>query len=579
MKQKQSSIFKRLILFFTIIVLPVILIGSTFQWYSVHSVRSLTLQNASERITDLVQAADDKFAETNTLSASLLSDSRIRRTANPEDPMSVYERMMNVNFIRDTLSNIRLSNSHINNVRLHFPLSGITYNADNVFDYNTQTYLGDSALLSDDQLQELLSLRIEKGNLHLYHGNLVFVQYSSWSNPQIIAETVYAIPDLKNLFQDMMPYQDSLYFFLPTGTDLSISNCEDPTLWEQLSSLSNLSAFHWQGQRYYLFRQHMDTVDADYFQLIPDAQLFPGLAFSTLYSIAYTAAILLFSFLFAWSVFRIIKTPLDTMSQKLKAFQNRRFDTRIDPPALSDFNPLYDSFNQMAEQLDTLIQKEFQQTLLLEKAQMKQLQAQINPHFLYNSFFTLSQMIARDMKEPATELAEELGSYFRFIVRDSQDELPLSQEYAHARVYANIQALRFDGRIRITLEELPKEAADLTVPRLILQPLLENAFQHGLKEKIRGGILKMYTLPSATGISIIVEDNGDSLTQEALQSLQEHISQAVSGTLQGDTTGLLNIARRLKLYYSRDDLMQASRSDMGGLKLTIFLPDPKALQS
>ena len=167
--------------------------------------------------------------------------------------------------------------------------------------------------------------------------------------------------------------------------------------------------------------------------------------------------------------------PIDeTEFEELLGVEADSEDYRIVEKANSqEFADLFNSFNEMAEQLDELIQKEFQQTLLLEKAQLKQLQAQINPHFLYNSFFTLNQMIARDMKEPAKELSRELGVYFRFLTRNTSDEVPLSDEYEHARVYADIQGFRFDGRIKVEMDELDQQLAQITVPRLILQLMIK----------------------------------------------------------------------------------------------------------
>lgn len=175
-------------------------------------------------------------------------------------------------------------------------------------------------------------------------------------------------------------------------------------------------------------------------------------------------------------------------------------------------------------------------------------------------------MIARDMKEPAKELSRELGVYFRFLTRNTSDEVPLSDEYEHARVYADIQGFRFDGRIKVEMDELDQQLAQITVPRLILQPLLENAFGHGLKQKIRGGLLKVTIQADEELVHIFVEDNGEELSDAQLETMQEQISQVTSGSLSVETTGLLNIARRLQLYFSIEHALTITRSPLGGLK-------------
>ena len=569
---KQSSILKQLQRFFLFLVLPVIIFGFSFQWYSLHSVRSHTVASTAARVNDQISIIDEKLLETNTLTASLLTNSRVRRIANPNDPMSTYERTSQVNFIRDTLYNIRLSNSSVSNIRLHLPLLHLTYNPDNAYDYPTQTAVGSSTDLSDAEIDVLLSMRYSSDRLHMHNGNFSFIQYSSWTNPHIIVETVYSIPTLEGLFEDTLLYPGSYYLFQTNEMKKQLSNLEDDSLTTILLDAADQSFIRLNGHEYVVLRFEMENAGASYIQVIPSSELFPGMEFSVQYSILYTVALLLCAFLFAFTTFRIIKKPIDNLSATFEKLRDRHFDTRIDGPNVAEFVPLYDSFNEMAEQIDTLIQKEFQQTLLLEKAQLKQLQAQINPHFLYNSFFTLSQMIARDMKEPAQELSRELGIYFRFLTRNAQDEVALADEYEHARVYADIQGFRFDGRIRIDMDELDESLHTIKVPRLILQPLLENAFGHGLKQKIRGGLLRVTIEADDDFVHIFVEDNGDELSDEQLQTLQAQLTKVKSGALSMETTGLLNIARRLQLYFSLHDALTADRSALGGLKITLKLP-------
>lgn len=566
---KQSSLLKRLLLFFLVLLLPVIIIAAAFQWYGVHSVRLHVTQSVSERIDDLLKNADNKFTETNTLASSLLTSSRVVRVANPQDPMSSYDRTVQVNFIRDTLSNIRLSNPSVSNVRLHLPLLHITYNPDNAYDYPTKTAIGSSTVLTDEDYDSLIAMRSESGKLHLHQENLVFLQYSSWNDPHIIVETVYAIPDLEQMLQNTLLYPGSFYLFIPEGTPVVLTNSTDDTLADRIASSNEQTSIRIGKSEYYLFRYYLKSAGASYVQLIPSSELIPGLQFSIQYCICYTAAILICALLSVYSVFRIIKNPIDQMTDALKKLADRSFDSKVEGPVLTEFQQLYDTFNQMTEQLDDLIEKEFQQRLLLEKAQLKQLQAQINPHFLYNSFFSLNQMISRNMNEPAKELSRELGTYFKFITRDGRDVISLSEEYEHALVYANIQAMRFDGRITIDIAPLPDEVKEQKVPRLILQPLLENAFQHGLRDKIRDGLLSMQFHIDQGSTLVIIEDNGDNLPDSRLASLKEQLDALYRNSPQPETTGLLNIARRLQLYFSRDDALQLSRSPLGGLKITL----------
>lgn len=210
--------------------------------------------------------------------------------------------------------------------------------------------------------------------------------------------------------------------------------------------------------------------------------------------------------------------------------------------------------------------------MLLNKAELKQLQAQINPHFLYNSLFLLRRMIQDELYEEACHMSDTLGLYFQYITRNSQDYMPLSQEYRHAILYCEIQKLRFEGRIRVETDDLPGEYSSILVPKLIIQPILENAFNYGLRDKIEDGLLKVTVAPLDCELIISIEDNGEDLSDEQLEKLRTNLQTAATGTSLQEMTGILNIQRRLGIYSDGSGCLKASRSSLGGLCIRLFLP-------
>ena len=163
----------------------------------------------------------------------------------------------------------------------------------------------------------------------------------------------------------------------------------------------------------------------------------------------------------------------------------------------------------MVKELKTLIEQSYKQKILVQRAEMKQLQSQINPHFLYNSFFILNTMARTEDYENIEKFTEQLGRYFQFITRSAADEVPLEKEVEHARVYTEIQAMRYSNRIKAYFEELPEEFWGIVVPRLILQPIIENAFEHGLGMVKKNGILTVSFEKLQNGLHIIIENNGE----------------------------------------------------------------------
>lgn len=571
---KRSCILHKLILLFSVIVLPVIIFGLFIQWRSNDTMKRSILSSTDSHIHDISIQINNTFAETNSLSASLLMQNRVKRLANPLDPMDPYNRSVQANFVRDTLNSIKFRNPAVNNIRLYLPRMNICYNTEKAYDYNLQRFLGSQSEMNAAMYEDLLSLYARPEKMHLHNGCLTFLYCSSLENPFAIIEIVYAPQELNLYFEETLLYEDSYYFLFSDAPLSLLTNCEDQELCRVLSSRKELetgSSFRYNNQTYYIFSYPIVETGLTYYQVIPSKQLMISLTNSTRYSIIFSIAVLLCGALFIWGAFRIIRKPVFQLSVALRKIENRDFNTRVENPKLSDFQYLYDSFNSMAEQLDTLIQKELKQTLLLQKSQLKQLQAQINPHFLYNSFFMLNQMIAREMNDSAQALTQNLGVYFQYITRNYQDNALLKEEYEHAAVYANIQGKRFEGRISIHLQPLPKEYEDLSVPRLIFQPILENSFQYGMSQKIRDGLIRVTFLPSQNGLTAFFEDNGETLTDDTLLHLQNALAAIQTDTLAEETTGILNICKRLQLFYQKENCMQISRSPLGGLLVTINL--------
>ena len=183
----------------------------------------------------------------------------------------------------------------------------------------------------------------------------------------------------------------------------------------------------------------------------------------------------------------------------------------------------------------------------------------------------LQRMIQTENMEDAQNIANALGLYFRYLTRNSMDHVPLAEEYEHAKNYAYIQGLRFAGRIRIDFEQLPDGFESIVVPKLILQPILENAFNYGLANKIKDGICQVCFYPSGDLLRIDIEDNGEELTDQKLRQLTQNLMKVREPGSDLEMSGILNIQRRLIIFSNTHDSLHVSRSSLGGLKVSITL--------
>ena len=183
----------------------------------------------------------------------------------------------------------------------------------------------------------------------------------------------------------------------------------------------------------------------------------------------------------------------------------------------------------------------------------------------------LQRMIKMDLSEEALEVANALGIYFRYITKNSMDYVTLQEEYEHTKTYAYIQSLRFEGRIDVVFEDLPVDCEPITVPKLILQPIVENAFNYGLNDKLENGLLKVSFMNYAEYLKITIEENGEGISDDKLFELQSKLFISKESSSEFEMSGILNIQRRLVVFSNNLSSLDVSRSDLGGLCVTITL--------
>lgn len=162
-----------------------------------------------------------------------------------------------------------------------------------------------------------------------------------------------------------------------------------------------------------------------------------------------------------------------------------------------------------------------------------------------------------------------LGEYFRFITRNDADNVPLLEETRHSRIYTEIQKLRFSRRIRVEFGELPKEMEAIKVPRLIIQPIIENAYEHSLEKMQDEGLLRVSFHLDDQEASIVIEENGNGLTDNDIDMLNKRLERTAESAESPEVTGLINIHRRIALTYGESSGLVLSRSPLNGLRVQI----------
>lgn len=266
----------------------------------------------------------------------------------------------------------------------------------------------------------------------------------------------------------------------------------------------------------------------------------------------------------AFILYRQVQVPIRLLMKGLQNIKKGDYSNRIEMMPRNEFAYLFDRFNAMSDEIQNLIQKVYAEELRSREANLKQLQSQINPHFLYNCFALIRSMTRLGEKESVMELALHLSKYYRYATRVEKLTTTLEEELQHLTSYLEIQKLHLQ---RLSYElDIPGQMLTLEIPRLLLQPLVENAVIHGIEPMLDHGHIVVSGRETETEYILEVSDNGVGLTHDGELKLQHSLLHPPS-----DETGcaLWNIKQRIKLIFGPQAELEIVPLEERGLSVRI----------
>ncbi len=239
----------------------------------------------------------------------------------------------------------------------------------------------------------------------------------------------------------------------------------------------------------------------------------------------------------------------------------------------SELEMLEDDYNSMIDHVNDLIAKLIEKEKNLQNAEMRVLQEQIKPHFLYNSIDTIGYMALDAGAEKVHETLETLGSFYRNFLSKGERVIPLSREVLIVKDYLSIQKLRY-GEILNDEYDIAEDTKELLVPRLILQPLVENCIYHGIRPKGEEGTIKISARLFGGKLVLSVRDTGVGMTREQIEKILSSEKQSEEEPL-SESFGLWGTIERVRYYTGRDDICRIE-SEIGEYTLIEFIIDQNA---
>ncbi|MBA2939661.1 histidine kinase [Paenibacillus sp. CGMCC 1.16610] len=553
-------------------MLPILLFGVYLYNWIVQTASEDISKTAVSQLTFYINDLEKEIERMKLLQFGVIDDEDLNELTLTWDTMDVFKRTEKINSLRKRLYAIQNSSPYIKNVSAHiYPISKTISSANGPSEFNTERYNGLRSTLSSRNNQIIEwngGLFLSAAKQGVTNGN----------QPLFIIEIELDQERLQEALGQFNTYPGSGTLMTKENTSVILTSGSLEHLWQDMpetiaqikqNPVHGTGTFTISGSRYYTAIASSDYLNMSIYRFIPEQIIKKPLDKFYLWAWLFIFVAIVIIAIYAFSTYKFIHKPLLTLVKSFRRMENGDLDVNIQHESKDELGYLYGRFNQMVTNLGSLIDQVYKQKIMTQRAELKQLQSQINPHFLYNSFFILRTMARIGDVERIGQFVTQLGEYFQFVTRNASDEVLLKQEIHHARMYTEIQELRFSRRIRVQFDALPREIEQVLVPRLIVQPIIENAFEHSLEQMKRSGNIIIRFELAESEIRIIVEDNGDSLTDETLERISDTLD---NGDEHAETTGLVNIHRRVKMTFGEAYGLRISRSELGGLKVIISIP-------
>ncbi len=282
-------------------------------------------------------------------------------------------------------------------------------------------------------------------------------------------------------------------------------------------------------------------------------------------------AVALAAYLLAYLTSQSTLKRISQLTGTMQAVEKGNVTVRLEPSGNDEIAQMMDGFNQMMDRVDTLMEERVEYGRQIKNLELKALQAQINPHFLYNSLDLINcTAISRNVPE-ISRMVNALGRFYRLSLSKGREVIPLSDELKHAQLYVEIQNLRFENRVSVRWA-LDPAAAQCRIIKIVLQPLIENAIIHGIFEKpSKCGRLAVAVRREPDGIRITIEDDGVGMDEATLLS---NFSPAAPGQITATPGGygVRNIQDRLRLAYGEPFGLSCVSRPGKGTTVTVYIP-------
>ncbi|MDK8189198.1 histidine kinase [Paenibacillus sp. UMB7766-LJ446] len=394
----------------------------------------------------------------------------------------------------------------------------------------------------------------------------------------LVIEASFSYENIQNMLDTYKAGGQGDPFFYHKGNSPILNRSADKQLSEELiryldehsSEDTTQDVVKLNGKKYLVSSVKSYYLDWHLVDVVPLYQILQPISLSR--NLFYLFMILLFVVGISASIllYRNIQYPIKKLIQGLRRVQRGDYSVRLHSKDQNEFSFLFQRFNDMSHQIQDLIENVFQEKIRAKEATLKQLQAQINPHFLYNCLGYIINMAQMKDEHAVVSMAHNLSAYYRYTTRVERETSSLKEEINLLVNYLDIQKLR-NGRIEYHID-IPEDMLAQSVPRLMLQPIVENSVIHGVAKSYSSGEIRITGESSNGFCKIYIDDDGHGLSTDQLEALNLKMQQPLQEEM---GCGLWNTNQRIMHLFGNQSYLLFGPSPLGGFRTEMIWEIPK----
>ncbi len=543
---KRSFFYKIFIMLAIIMILfcvALIVAGQT-------SLRNIRRERNNIAYSELLYFKRDFENEINrieSLQKQYINDNDVFLLSNIVDLKSNYEVYTAVKRLHEKLVIFQQSSNYIEKVSIHIPLIGKTI--------SNEYYLRD---INYDEIDYFMQISSYDYNPIIYHNDEYYLSYPYYMGVNSKANFIHLI--LIKLSKDAMldslkkiaRFDDNIIALLNIENDwcMGIYDDLDKSKLINISYENNTTSLFNRisvGENDYIYSGDFSNYLQIHFMYLvnEDELMYPFKQYRILL-ISVIVVVFLLTGLFSVRLYRTINIPIGKLIYAFKKVREGDFSVSINHESHDEFEYVFKSYNEMVKKIDDLIENVYKKEILLKEAMFKQLQYKINPHMLYNSLYFIYRIAKAEDNEEIASFTKVIADYYMFINKHASEEICLLDEINHCKNYMKIQSIRFNDKVKTILDYDEEVISQITVPSLIVQPLLENAYKYAFNNSNQKAFVKLSIEKKNTLLTIKIIDNGTGMPEDELLKLQSRINDNI---IKDDKGSILNIHHRLKIKY------------------------------